>query len=274
MQKKRPPKRPQRGTDPRRPPAKRSHAVSEKGQSEPVLYGRHALDAALKNPNRRIVRLHADARGLRWLEEVGRSAAAQMAMADSPLIADLAARGLPHQGIAAEVAPLKTPPIERFTSPSATDVILALDQVSDPQNIGACMRTAAAFGATALMTQDRHTPGESGALAKAASGALDILPWLRVGNLAQSFARLKDAGYWIVGFAGDGDIDFRPDSAAVQGLKGQPTLLAMGSEGKGLRPLVRKHCDLIAKIDIHTQMESLNVSNAAAIALYARRLLD
>jgi len=267
------------GADPKTGPrtGRHAHYKTVRGQevAEPLFYGRHAVMAALGNPKRRIKAVHADTRGLSWLQAQTMSVHKDTPLtAPSPVIDLLQAKGLPHQGIAVEVAPLPAPAIEDMLSPAPNTLILAVDQVTDPQNIGACMRTAAAFGAAAFMTQDRNSPGESGALAKAASGTTETLPWLRVTNLAQALQRLKDAGYWTVGFAGDGDTRFTPTDPALQALTGQPTVLVMGSEGKGLRPLVRKHCDVTARIPIAPNVESLNVSNAAAIALYARRLLD
>ncbi|HEY4265675.1 MAG TPA: RNA methyltransferase, partial [Micropepsaceae bacterium] len=135
----------------------------------------------------------------------------------------------------------------------------------DPHNVGAILRTAAAFGVSAVVVQDRHAPPQSGTLAKAASGALEIVPYVEVVNIARALDRLAEAGFWRVALAGDGD---QPLAAATTG---GDIALVVGSEGDGIRRLVREHCDTVAVIAIDKAMESLNVSNAAAVALYEIR---
>jgi 23S rRNA (guanosine2251-2'-O)-methyltransferase len=172
--------------------------------------------------------------------------------------------GAPHQGVVMEVRPLRGQHLEDLAPENdSKNIILMLDQVTDPHNVGACMRTAAAFGARALITQDRNSPLESGTLARSAAGGLEILPWIRVANLSDTLGKLRDMGYWHVGLDGG--------SGAVpigQLSLGENLVIVMGSEGSGLRPLVKKNCDAIAKIPMPGGLESLNVSNAAAIALY------
>jgi 23S rRNA (guanosine2251-2'-O)-methyltransferase len=141
--------------------------------------------------------------------------------------------------------------------------LLILDQVTDPHNVGAIFRSAAAFNAVAVVTQDRHAPPESGVLAKAASGALEMVPWVRVVNLARTLEEIAEYDYWRI--AMDGSAELTIDQALVP----QRNALVLGAEGDGIRRNVLDHCDQIAKLPISDQMESLNVSNAAAIALYA-----
>ncbi len=144
-------------------------------------------------------------------------------------------------------------------------IVLVLDQLSDPHNVGAILRTAAAFGVSAVVVQDRYAPPQSGALAKAASGALETVPYVEVVNIARALDQVAEAGFWRVALAGDGQ-----EPLARAASKGDIALV-LGSEGDGIRRLVREHCDTAAFIPIESAMESLNVSNAAAIALYEIR---
>jgi len=141
--------------------------------------------------------------------------------------------------------------------------LLILDQVTDPHNVGAIMRSAAAFNACAIVTQDRHAPAESGTLAKSASGALEVLPWVRVVNLARALEEIAEAGYWRIGLAGEAE------ATLAEALPVGPVALVLGAEGEGMRHNIAGHCDVLARLPISQAMESLNVSNAAAVALYA-----
>ena len=185
--------------------------------------------------------------------------------------AETVARALPtgavHQGAALSCEPLPRRGLKEVLSQSLGKrrVVLVLDQISDPHNVGAILRSAAAFSAGAVIVQDRHAPPESGVLAKTASGALDILPYVEVVNIARALEELGEVGFWRVALTSDGDQNLA--EATCQG----DIALVVGSEGSGIRRLVRDRCDVSAFIPIDSQMGSLNVSNAAAIALYEMR---
>jgi len=170
----------------------------------------------------------------------------------------------PHQGLVIEVEPLEDLWLgDVLSGAPERALLLVLDQVTDPHNVGAILRSAAAFGAVGIVTQDRHSPPESGALAKAASGALERVPWARVVNLARALDEIGEAGFWRVGLAGEAEMELKD-------ALGPPRVaLVLGAEGPGLRPNTREHCDAVARLPISGEVESLNVSNAAAVALYA-----
>jgi 23S rRNA (guanosine2251-2'-O)-methyltransferase len=180
---------------------------------------------------------------------------------DGPDIGRMLPQGAVHQGLAALIAPLEPVDLSTLAEP-AEGLLVMLDQVTDPQNVGAILRSAAAFGAKGLILQDRRAPALSGALAKAAAGAADVVPVARVTNLSRALEELSDMGWRSVGLDGGAESDLR--SVLVKG----PTVLVLGSEGEGLRRLVAEHCDAVARIAMRGGFESLNVSNAAAVALY------
>lgn len=226
------------------------------------LWGRHAVEAALKNPDRVHRKLWATREGVDSLDgEL--SADFPVEFADVQDLARLVAKDAPHQGLVLECAALEDIHLDTVLDGDADKPIVVLDQVTDPHNVGAIMRSAAAFGASAIVTQDRHAPPEGGVLAKAASGAVDTLPWVRVVNLARALEQIAEAGYWRIGLTG------YADATLAEALPAGPVALVLGAEGDGMRQNIEGHCDALAKLPIGDAIESLNVSNAAAISLYA-----
>lgn len=229
--------------------------------SDEWLWGWHAVSAALGNDARSAPqRLLATSERAKELEaRFGKLRALEVA--DNQQIANLLPAGSVHQGVALRVDHLQTWGLDAFDArPGA--VLLMLDQVTDPQNVGAILRSAVAFGAVGAILQDRHAPQLSGALAKAAAGAVDQIPTARVVNLSRALEELAELGWRAVGL--DGSAERNLDQA----LDGKPTVLVLGSEGEGIRRLVAEHCDELAKIPMPGGFESLNVSAAAAVALY------
>ena len=227
------------------------------------IWGRHAVEAALANPRReQLTRLLlAPGRAMAIDERSPRPETTEPREISRQLPA-----GAVHQGFALLAAPAETAGLEEVASP-AQGVILMLDQVTDPQNVGAILRSAAAFGARAVVMQDRHAPPLSGALAKAAAGAADVIPVVRATNLSRALEQLSELGWRSVGLSS------HAESGLHQVLDGSPTVLVLGSEGEGLRRLVAEHCDAVAKIAMAEAFESLNVAAAAAVALYQARQL-
>jgi 23S rRNA (guanosine2251-2'-O)-methyltransferase len=233
-------------------------------ESRPRLWGRHAVAAALDNPERKVLRAWAtrDAAGFMEIPKD-----VPLTLADAADLGRLVPHDAPHQGVVIDVAPLEDVWLDELIANAAEPgLLLVLDQVTDPHNVGAILRSAAAFGAIGIVTQDRHSPPESGALAKAASGALERVPWARVVNLARALDEIGEAGFWRIGLAGDAEVELR------EALGPKRIALVLGAEGTGLRPNTREHCDSIARLPITEGAESLNVSNAAAVALYAARV--
>lgn len=231
------------------------------GGHDDWIWGWHAVEAALANPRRGApLRLLVTPEKARQLEgRFGRLAA--MEVADAHRIGQALPQGAVHQGIALRPAPLDDTDLADFEARHGA-VLLVLDQVTDPQNVGAILRSAAAFGVAGVILQARHAPKLAGALAKAAAGAVDRVPVARVVNLSRALDDLTSAGWRAVGLAGEAE------RGLAEALDGAPTVLVMGSEGEGIRRLVAEHCDELAKIPMPGGFESLNVSAAAAIALY------
>ncbi len=225
------------------------------------LWGWHAVLAALANPLRAPPRrlLATEDRARELTERFGRIATLEVV--ETQLVGKPLPASAVHQGVALKIDPLEPVTLEEIAEP-AQGLLVMLDQLTDPQNVGAIFRSAAAFGARGIILQDRHAPALTGALAKAAVGAVDVTPHVRVTNLSRALERLADLGWRAVGL--DGSAEETLEGAA----DGRPTVLVMGSEGEGLRRLVAEHCDVLAKIPMPGGFESLNVSAAAAVALY------
>ena len=241
----------------RRKKSHQSHGTA----SRPRFWGKHAVAAALDNPNRKVLRAWATrdaATSMNFPKDVA------VTLADVADLGRLVPHDAPHQGVVIELEPLEEVWLDDIlTSASERAVVLVLDQVTDPHNVGAILRSAAAFGVAGIVTQDRHSPSESGVVAKSASGALERVPWARVVNLARALEEIGEAGFWRIGLAGD------VESTLAEALGPQRVALVLGAEGPGLRPNTRDHCDALARLPISGAVESLNVSNAAAVALYA-----
>ena len=224
-----------------------------------IMYGWHTVKAALQNPARRLRKLLVTENAARRLSEEAIASAIKPEVVRPSAIAERLLPDAVHQGLYLETDPLPSPAVEDLP---AKGVVLVLDQITDPHNVGAIFRSAAAFAATAIVTTQRHSPDATGALAKAASGALEYVPFVSVQNLARGLAALKQSGFLVVGLDSSGDSDL-----ASLPLRA-PLALVLGAEGKGLRQLTKETCDHVARIDLPGEIKSLNVSNAAALGLY------
>lgn len=241
----------------RRKKSHQSHGTANR----PRLWGKHAVAAALDNPQRKVLRAWATKEAAAFMQFPDDVA---VTLAEAPDLGRLVPHDAPHQGVVIEVEPLEEVWLDDLlTQAPEKAVLLVLDQVTDPHNLGAILRSAAAFGAIGIVTQDRHSPPESGVVAKAASGALERVLWARVVNLARALTDIGDAGFWRIGLTGDARIELK------EALGPKRVALVLGAEGAGLRPNTREHCDELARLPISEAVESLNVSNAAAVALYA-----
>jgi 23S rRNA (guanosine2251-2'-O)-methyltransferase len=268
MSRRRPPYRPSEPRHAARAPA--AGAAEAKGAGL-WLFGRHAVAAALGNPARRCRRVLALAETEEDVASLVAGARASVPAGGVEILERRALDGLlpagaVHQGMALAVEPLPAADIDDVLDAAgaapAPRLLVVLDQVTDPHNIGAILRSAAAFGALALIVPEHGAPPVTGTLAKSASGALEAVPLVRVTNLARTLDRLKEAGYWSVGLDGEA-----PASLAALDLPDK-IVLVLGAEGSGLRRLTREHCDFLARLPTRGAWRSLNVSNAAAVALY------
>jgi 23S rRNA (guanosine2251-2'-O)-methyltransferase len=244
--------------------ARRGHRPNQAPAGRPRFWGRHAVTAALGNPKRTVRKLWVTREGLSALDV---PEGLQVTYADAADLGRLVPSDAPHQGVVAEVDPLEDVWLGDLLADERElgqgRPILVLDQVTDPHNVGAILRSAAAFGAGGLVTQDRHAPPESGTVARAASGALELVPWVRVVNLSRALDEIAEAGWWRIGLTG------HAPRTLGETLGTQPTALVLGAEGEGMRQNTEAHCDELARLPISDRVESLNVSNAAAVALYA-----
>ena len=230
-----------------------------KADSPAAIYGWHTVTAALRNPARHLRKLLATENAARRLADEGIEPRIEPQIVRPSAIAERLTPDAVHQGLYLEADPLPSPAVEDV---AAKGTVLVLDQITDPHNVGAIFRSAAAFAATAIVTTQRHSPEATGALAKAASGALENVPLVSVQNLARGLAALKASGFLVVGLDGSGEADLAALSLRA------PLALVLGAEGKGLRQLTRETCDHVARIALPGAIKSLNVSNAAAVALY------
>jgi 23S rRNA (guanosine2251-2'-O)-methyltransferase len=224
-----------------------------------VLYGWHSVKAAIENPARRLHRLLVTENAARRLTDDGVKLPEVAEVVRPEVIASLAGPEAVHQGLFAEADPLPSLALDELPPEG---IMLVLDQITDPHNVGAILRSAAAFGVTAVITTSRHSPEATGVLAKAASGALEYVPLVTVPNLARALATLKDMNLFVVGLDSVGETDLAAGDLSA------PLAIVLGAEGKGLRQLTRARCDLVARLDLPGKLKSLNVSNAAAVALH------
>jgi len=224
-----------------------------------VLYGWHTVTAALNNPARRIRRLLATENAMRRLAEGGIPLSVTAEVVRPDVLAAQLTPDAVHQGLIAEADPLPSPAIEDLAT---SGMVVVLDQITDPHNVGAILRTAAAFAVGAVITTARHSPEATGVLAKSASGALELVPIVTVQNLARGLLALRERGFLLIGL----DSSAADDLAAIE-LR-VPLALVLGAEGRGLRQLTGATCDRLARLDLPGAIKSLNVSTAAALALY------
>jgi 23S rRNA (guanosine2251-2'-O)-methyltransferase len=238
---------------------KKSHQ-SHGTPNRPRLWGKHAVAAALDNPERKVLRAWTTREAAQFMQFPKDVA---VTLAEAPDLGRLVPHDAPHQGVVIEVQPLEEVWLDEIlTAAPERAVLLVLDQVTDPHNVGAILRTAAAFAVAAVVTTARHSPEATGVLAKSASGALEWVPIVIVQNLARALNEMKEQGFLVVGL----DSDAGDDLAATA--LSSPLALVLGAEGKGLRQGTRAACDRLARLDLPGAIKSLNVSNAAALALY------
>jgi 23S rRNA (guanosine2251-2'-O)-methyltransferase len=242
-----------------RPANARFRRAAGGGVDGVILYGWHTVTAALANPARRIRKIMATENAVRRLADDGIKLPVEPELVRPDAIAARLTPDAVHQGLLAEADPLPAPAL---TDLAAGGVVLVLDQITDPHNVGAILRTAAAFAVAAIVTTARHSPEATGVLAKSASGALEWVPIVIVQNLARALTEMKAQGFQVVGLDSEA-----PDDLSALALA-SPLALVLGAEGRGLRQGTRAVCDRLARLDLPGAIKSLNVSNAAALSLY------
>jgi 23S rRNA (guanosine2251-2'-O)-methyltransferase len=243
---------------PTAPPPRLERAIELREAKVSRIYGFHSVAAALKAPRRELIRLYATPAAAERLSADIAARGLETRIMSLEEISARAPREAVHQGLLLEARPLA--PIDVGELP-ANGLVLVLDQITDPHNVGAILRTAAAFAVDALVTTERHSPEFAGALAKSASGGLEHVPICSVTNLARALAEMGDMGYWRIGL--DSDAPTRLSDETLS----RPMALVLGAEDRGLRRLTRERCDRLARLDLPGPIKSLNVSNACAIAL-------
>ena len=250
-----------RPSGPRRDAGRRQPWRGREGAADDtvILYGWHTVTAALANPRRRIRKLFLTENAARRLADDKIDTRVEPEIVRPNLIDQRLGPDAVHQGMLAEVDPLASLGIDTLPEHG---VVLVLDQITDPHNVGAIMRSAAAFAVNAIVTTARHSPEATGVLAKSASGALELVPLVTVQNLARALTEMNERGFLTVGLDSQGE-----QNLAAVALR-QPLALVLGAEGKGLRQLTRETCGVVARLDMPGEIKSLNVSNAAVLALY------
>lgn len=243
-------------------------ARREGRQDSVWLFGLHAVRDALLNPRRTKLTLFLTRNAESKLADAVAQSGIDAELVDPRKFPAPLDAGAVHQGAALEVRPLDWGRVPEICRPHGQDLVVLLDHVSDPHNVGAILRSAEVFGARAVIATQRHAAPETGALAKTASGALERQPYLRVRNLSEEMVALQQMGYILIGLDGEGDVEL---GAALGSLPPGPIGLVLGAEGPGLREKTRATCDIMARIPAAAAFGSLNVSNAAAVALYAAR---
>src|SRR4051794_19952668 len=238
-------------------PARRGRDASPDGPA--ILYGWHTVAAARAHPERRIRKLWLSENAARRLAEENIDTRVTPEIVRPGQIDQRLGPDAVHQGVLAEADPLPSPDIDTLPQDG---IVLVLDQITDPHNVGAILRSAAAFAVKAIVTTARHSPEATGVLAKAASGALELVPMITVQNLARALTGLNERGFQTVGLDSEGSADLSDITLR------EPLALVLGAEGKGLRQLTRETCSVVARLDMPGEIKSLNVSNAAVLSLY------
>jgi 23S rRNA (guanosine2251-2'-O)-methyltransferase len=250
------------------PSSRKPAARSRPSRSRPIddlvqLYGLHAVEAALANPNRKVLRLHATENAANRLAEALRARQIEPERVSPRDLDHLLGPDTVHQGVLLETEPLPEPDLAGLVEHAGrAGPLVVLDQVTDPHNVGAVLRSAAVFGAAGLVMTRRHSPPLTGTLAKSASGALEMVPVLLVQNLARAIAEMKERGVLTLGL--DGQAQAAIEDEPFEG----PVALVLGAEGRGMRQLTTDICDRLVRIETDGAIASLNVSNAAAVALH------